>query len=177
MYVNRRKYMLDELKKRKMLLTWKAKFIMAVNSDDEDEQIKVRNIPKKDIYAQLEKYKFPKQIDGELIKLKDLAEVNEDDNNKAYDYLLSMSIYSLTIEKVEELQKEKGEVEVQYDILKAKTHLDLWREDLDQLEESYKSFIKNYWKAQGKEVEQDYLDSVAKKEKYSKKIKVKSKLF
>ena len=50
MYINRRKYMLDELKKRKMLLTWKAKFIMAVNSDDEDEQIKVRNIPKKDIY-------------------------------------------------------------------------------------------------------------------------------
>lgn len=176
LYVRRRKYMLSELKKRKMLLTWKAAFIVAVNSDDENENIKVRNVPKKDVYKQLEQRNFPKQINGDLIKLKDIVEITDDDANKAYDYLMSMAIYSLTQEKVEELKKEQGEVESQYDILKDKTHLDLWLADLDKLEESYKIFDKNYWKSLGKDVEQEYTTSVAMKKKNSKKFKMKAKI-
>lgn len=174
-YVKRRKNMLAELKREKMLLTWRAKFILAVNTDDEDEHIEVRNTSKSNIYKQLEKHKYPKKIGEDLVKLKDIeGEISEDENARAYDYLLGMSIYSLTKEKVEELTKKRGDIEAEYDTLKAKTHLDLWLEDLDKLEEVYETFNKNYWKSLGKNVQQDYINSVAKKQKSNKKFKAKS---
>jgi len=49
--------------------------------------------------------------------------------------------------------------------------LDLWLEDLDKLDESYKVFTKNYWKSLGKEVENEYISSVAMKKKHSKNLK------
>lgn len=56
----------------------------------------------------------------------------------AYDYLLSMPIYSLTRERVELLQKERQEKETELNRLLAQTPKDLWRADLDAFEQGWR---------------------------------------
>jgi hypothetical protein len=67
----------------------------------------------------------------------------EDDVNSSdhgYDYLLSMPIWNLTMEKVESLLKEKLDKETQVKILIDQTILDLWRIDLDIFSEKWDEF-------------------------------------
>jgi DNA gyrase/topoisomerase IV subunit B len=174
LYVKRRKYMLDRLKADKMLITWKAKFIMGVISEDNDEKIYVNKRSKKNIYEQLEQKEFPKEIDGNLVKLKDIEQTLDDNvNEKAYNYLLSMSIYNLTQEKIDELLKNKADIEAEYETLKAKTHLDLWNEDLDNLENAYSDFTKHYWKSVGIDAENEFMQADQKRNKKKKTIKIK----
>ena len=60
--------------------------------------------------------------------------------SQGYDYLLSMKIWSLTMEKVKALTFERDEKRKELDILAAKTPEDLWLEDLDALEVALDSF-------------------------------------
>ena len=59
---------------------------------------------------------------------------------------VKMPIYNLTKEKVDELKKEKGNVEHELNSLKSKTNRDLWNEDLDEFLVSYKKFMDSYYK-------------------------------
>ena len=54
--------------------------------------------------------------------------------DKGYDYLLSMKIWSLTMEKVAELNKQRDAKRTELDLLNAKTAEMLWLDDLDALE-------------------------------------------
>ncbi|NMR96209.1 hypothetical protein HKB01_02810, partial [Vibrio parahaemolyticus] len=51
-----------------------------------------------------------------------------------YEYLLSMSIGTLTLEAVQKLLAEKAEKEKEFEILKATPSKSLWLKDLDELE-------------------------------------------
>lgn len=51
-----------------------------------------------------------------------------------YDYLLTMQIYSLTYERVEQLRKQQQAKEVELDAYRRKTPHQLWLDDLDELE-------------------------------------------
>ena len=55
-----------------------------------------------------------------------------------YDYLLSMPIWSLTKERIERLQKQIGEREVEIDTLSKLTPQDIWRKDLDDFIQEWK---------------------------------------
>jgi DNA topoisomerase-2 len=76
---------------------------------------------------------------------KNELEVNEGENGDDavtgsvtdYDYLLSMPIYSLTMERVNLLNAEKEAKEAELNALLKKTAKDLWREDLDAFEEKW----------------------------------------
>ncbi|KAJ8331328.1 DNA topoisomerase 2 [Batrachochytrium dendrobatidis] len=57
--------------------------------------------------------------------------VQDDDPRQGYDYLLSMPIWNLTWEKVQQLQKEMQDREDEIKALIGKTIHDLWRFDLD----------------------------------------------
>lgn len=159
-----------------MYLTWKAKFIMAVVSDDPQIKIYVNKRSRKNIYEQLESHGFPKEIDKKLVHLKDIKELDEDENLKAYNYLLDMPIYNLTEERIKKLLDEKEKKDAEYNILKEKTPVGLWIDDLDELEIVYNDFIKKFWKDQGKENEQEYLDQVKKRETRKNRVKPKLKL-
>merc|ERR1719410_3150306 len=54
--------------------------------------------------------------------------------SQGYKYLLSMSLSSLTMEKVEELLKKKDDTVKEVNDLKQKAVKDLWRDDLDELD-------------------------------------------
>ena len=60
--------------------------------------------------------------------------------SQGYDYLLSMKIWSLTMEKVHALTAERDEKRNELEILMAKTPEDLWLEDLEALEDALDSF-------------------------------------
>ena len=62
------------------------------------------------------------------------------DLSKGYDYLLSMKIWSLTWEKVAQLQAELDEKQAQVTTLRGKSPGDLWLEDLDALEVALDEF-------------------------------------
>ena len=66
----------------------------------------------------------------------DIAADESDDANASYDYLLSMPLWNLTLEKVEDLVTEKEEKEAEVALLRGATDKDLWFTDLDALEEN-----------------------------------------
>jgi len=60
----------------------------------------------------------------------------------SYEYLLSMQMRSMTVEKLAELKKEVDRLENEIAVLTAKTDQVLWREDLTAFRAAYKKFLK-----------------------------------
>ena len=67
-------------------------------------------------------------------------EIAPDSLDRGYDYLLSMKIWSLTMEKVQSLTAERDSKKDELDVLSAKNSSDLWLADLDALEEALDVF-------------------------------------
>ncbi|CAM9132193.1 unnamed protein product [Discosporangium mesarthrocarpum] len=53
--------------------------------------------------------------------------------SKGYDYLLSMKLWSLTLEKVRQLEEELGAKTIEMERLKATSEAGMWLQDLDKL--------------------------------------------
>ena len=114
LYQKRKDYLLETLEKQLKIINWKVKFILMIV----EKKLEINNKKKQEIEAQLEKNKFPK-------------------NDDSYNYLLSMPIYNLTQEKIDELKKQEIEKQSEFDTLIGKTPETLWLVDLEDLEESY----------------------------------------
>ena len=125
------------------LLSTRARFILDVIND----VVKVRNVPKADIIKRLEELKYPKMV-ANGIGLIDLdkmtAKQMADSSYGSYDFLISMPIYNLTKEKVDDLLKDKEELQTQLATLQKKTNKDLWEEDLKLFESEYKKHMDEY---------------------------------
>jgi DNA topoisomerase-2 len=119
-YEKRKEYQLDILEHQLNLLSWKVKFISMVI----DKKIEINNKKKSEIEEKLESKKFP-----QLSATKD--------SKPSYDYLLSMPIYNLTFEKIEELKKQQENKQSEYDDLKSKSVETIWLEELESLKEQY----------------------------------------
>jgi DNA topoisomerase-2 len=87
-----------------------------------EKKLEINNKKKLEIESQLEKNKFPRIDDS-------------------YNYLLTMPIYNLTNEKIEELKKQENEKQTEFNSLKEKTPDKLWLYDLNILEETYDKWI------------------------------------
>lgn len=111
-YIDRKNYMLKVYEYELSLISYKVKFIKEIIK----ETIVINNKTKKYIEDILTTKKYPKL---------------GDDNN--YDYLLKMNLYSLTKEKIIELEKELDNKQTLYDTLKNKHHLQIWKDELDEL--------------------------------------------
>jgi DNA topoisomerase-2 len=103
---------MDEIDKELNILEWKMKFIKGVI----DGTIIVNNQTKEKISQQLVDLEFPK-----------LSE------NKSYDYLLTMPIYSLSKEKIDELQNKIDNLEEELEKIEATTELQQWKKELIEL--------------------------------------------
>lgn len=124
LFQKRKDHQLDILEHQLKIISYKVKFIMMVV----DKKLDVNNKKKTEIEDKLEKHKFPR-----LGKSKD-------DPKVSYDYLLSMPIYNLTFEKIEELKKQEHEKQTEYDDLSSKTPEDIWIGELDILESKYEKW-------------------------------------
>lgn len=146
LYVKRKAFLEGDMKRRLAILSAKARFIL----DIIEKRITVNNKPKAEIIEQLRKLKYPVMIDKELVDLETLAKGPDGMREEGdYNYLISMPIYSLTKEKVEELIRERDELDKELAVLLARTPGDLWKSDLDEFEVEYAKFMKSYYKDQG----------------------------
>lgn len=142
-YDARRTHLINEAGRILALISVKVQFIRAII----DGTIKINNVPRAEIEAQLREQEFPLMLDGKLVKPVDLATKQDADRTDAnYNYLVSMPIYNLTKEKIEELMAECDRVNVDLLALTAKTSGDLWMADLDEFMEDYERFTKAYFK-------------------------------
>jgi len=143
-YEARKEAVLKKLNGELLRLSNRARFILAVIHDE----IKIRNVPKQDVLLQLEKAGYD-LMPNEKKKKKETEQEEEDNDkeeetlskkqkhmkelSKGYDYLLSMPMYSLTKEKVDELKKQQEKKSHEIKTLTDTTVKQLWLTDLDDL--------------------------------------------
>jgi len=143
------KHILNNLEQLLLILDNKVRFILGVVNGE----IVVSNRKKAELLIELQQKGFTpmprkgKSAEPQVAGAND-EEEQEDDNNTReqetgsvegvkrgdYEYLLSMSIGTLTLEAVQKLLAEKAEKEKEFEILKATPSKSLWLKDLDELE-------------------------------------------
>ncbi|KAE8670742.1 DNA topoisomerase 2 [Hibiscus syriacus] len=141
-YVKRRKHVLDTLELELLKMDNKVRFILDVVKGD----IIVNNRKRADLFLELKEKgftPFPKKkkvveiavagdIDGE--EPEDNFEASAAAIESDYDYLLSMAIGTLTLEKVRELIADKDKLQHEVEYWRKSTPKTLWLNDLDELE-------------------------------------------
>jgi len=109
-YVKRKEYITKRLQRELEILTSKARFIKEYINGDLD----INKRSKDYIISVLEKHDYPK-------------------DDSSYDYLLRLPIYSLTSEKIKELEEQCHKKEKELAFILSKSPEDLWRIDLNDL--------------------------------------------
>ena len=127
MYQKRKDYQLDILEYQLKIISFKVKFILMIV----EKKLEINNKKRIEIENTLESHNFSK------------FGKNKDDTKLSYDYLLTMPIYNLTQEKINELQKQHNEKETEYNKLHKKSIQSIWLEELDELEILYEKWYQN----------------------------------
>jgi DNA topoisomerase-2 len=120
LYLKRKEYLLNILKYEVKKISNKVKFILMIIN----KELKINNRPKAAIEEDLITHKF-KKFDGN------------------YNYLLTMPIHNLTMEKINELKKQQEDKENEYNELEKLTPENIWLMELEKLEKEYNKWIKN----------------------------------
>ena len=154
-YKERKDLMLSNIQIEIDKINEKVRFLEYQN--DNTHELKVQHCTKKSLIEILEKYNFKKlggkvqkkmynKITGNAnedldISSQDDTDKSEDMNNKAsYNYLINMPIYSLTIDKLEQLRKELPPLLEKYNKLDSTTIQTLWFNDLTEIENELDKF-------------------------------------
>jgi DNA topoisomerase-2 len=149
MYVKRKahymKFLINELE----ILKYKVKYI----KDVLDDKVIVAKKKRDEVIEQLAKGGYPKLSKN----------LNATNDEKSYDYLASMLLWSLTSEKIEELQNEYDEKKKEYDDYNSTTEIELWKREIVEFKTSYAAWLKE----KSERNEDD--DDTKKKKKKSKK--------
>ena len=118
-YVKRKKYIIDALKRELMLLSNKARYITEIVTD----VIDLRKKKKQDIMEMLAERKY--------------AIIDEDDE---YKYLVKMSMDMVNEENIEKLLNDKNCKETALEIAEKTSEDDMWIQDLNALSAEYNKF-------------------------------------
>ncbi|KAM7265027.1 hypothetical protein ACFE04_002710 [Oxalis oulophora] len=137
-YVERKKVQLGTLELELLKLDNKVRFILAVVSGE----IIVNNRKKAELLIELQGKgftPFPKTTKTAGPEIAGATDVDPQENEKDpedgdYDYLLSMQISSLTLEKVQQLCSQRDRMNQEVELMRQSTPKSLWSRDLDALE-------------------------------------------
>lgn len=145
-YHRRRRHMINVMEKELCLISNKMRFILEVV----EGQLVIAKRTKANIYEDLKLHGFEtlEQIEAKFDTKNPTREgevpddgvvvekrVDEDDGDDMnYNYLLSISLWGLTFEKVESLRKQRQSKATMLEDFKRKSAEDLWEEDLRNLE-------------------------------------------
>eukprot|EP00923_Selenidium_pygospionis_P034441 GHVN01060043.1.p1 GENE.GHVN01060043.1~~GHVN01060043.1.p1 ORF type:complete len:1130 (+),score=219.16 GHVN01060043.1:4464-7853(+) len=157
LYKKRKAYLLDKMEREHKILDAKVRFLLMVISD----QLKLSNKKKKTLIHELLNHGFEgmstiKKGALEMPKSETTEDANENNeeevdetvvvgqsgvvdspavaDGKDFDYLLSMPLWNLTMERVEALRQELEAKFAEMEKLRATTEEDLWESDLSALE-------------------------------------------
>lgn len=142
-YQRRKEHLVDQLKLVYDRLSNQARFVSMIIA----RELSVSNRKKADIVAELRARQFqafPKVVAKAKSVVDEAEEAPRDDEDadpaggtSDFDYLLSMSIYSLTKERVDRLLRERDETERQLTTLLGRSPQNLWDEDLTAFLEAW----------------------------------------
>lgn len=118
-YVVRKQHIIGKLSNELDLLKYKAKFIEYVL----DNKIVVFKQQKDKIISKIEEFEFPK-----------LALSKEE---KSYDYITNLSLFSLTKEKIDELKDKLKNKEQELTDIKSTNEIDMWKRELNEFKDAY----------------------------------------
>ena len=145
-------------------LKYKVKFINYVL----EKKIIINNKTKQSIIDKLVEFEFPK-----LSKNPD----DDDDDHKSYNYITSIPLFSLTSEKIDELNNEYKLKEEEFNNLTNMSPLQIWKSELKELMTEYKKWYKKNNEEYLKDLEDVYTKSKkAKNTKNTKKNTNKKKI-
>ncbi|KZT08970.1 type II DNA topoisomerase [Laetiporus sulphureus 93-53] len=149
-YQMRKDYMAKQLQSELDRLNNQARFVQMIV----EKRLVVANRKKADIVAELRQKEFlpiPKVSDakkaGETTEVVEQEDEDEEGaasssaptaNDKDYDYLLGMAIWSLTREKIDRLLQESRRKETELLTLLALTPIQIWQMDLDKFLEEWR---------------------------------------
>jgi len=125
MYIKRKKIQLKKIDRELDILINKVKFIEGIINDKVD----LRKKTHEQMITHLEEHAFAK------------LHINFEIDEGTYEYLIHMPMYSLTVEKAEELKNKCDNKQNEYDVLLKKTIQEIWLEELDELTESYNKYL------------------------------------
>ncbi|KYQ90029.1 DNA topoisomerase II [Tieghemostelium lacteum] len=157
-YDMRKEFLCEKLLEEYNRLSNKARFILAVVN----KEIEINKVKKVDILKRLKEMKFDKilknanqstrkklkaksgknfeeedaiESDNEEERDEDEMEVDQDEDSKGYDYLLSLPLWSLTLERVKKIMEERDTKKQELDKLKSTPIKEIYLRDLEVLEE------------------------------------------
>jgi len=109
-YQKRKDYLIEQLKRELLVLSNRARFVKGII----EEKIKVNKVAKDKIIESLKALKFD-ELDG------------------SYNYLLNMPIYSLTLERYNELLKQVELKKADLEVIKKAEIREMYKKDLNEL--------------------------------------------
>ena len=147
-YEKRKEYFASELERDIDILANKKRFIIAVIQED----IQIRNVKKKNLIQELVRKNYTPMKNMTKIKstklqgvkgeaddvaqaVEEAEEVAAEEGEEGYNYLLSMPIWNLTYEKLEELKRQLENTERELESLRLKKIETMWNDDLDKFME------------------------------------------
>ncbi|OAF68460.1 hypothetical protein A3Q56_03822 [Intoshia linei] len=143
-YLIRKKYMVGLLTAEAKKYSNQARFIIEYSS----KKIVIDNVPRKKIIEILIDGKYdsdPIKKWNEKQKIENVDQSNEEeqDSNETHDfnYILNMSLWTLSKEKREELLKQKGDKLLELSNLEKLSAKDLWLSDLEEFLVAYRAFL------------------------------------
>ena len=118
-YQKRKDFIINQLKRELTILSNRARFIKGII----DSKIRVNKV-KKDVV------------------IKCLEELRFDKVDESFNYLLNMAIYSLTLERYEQLLKEVEEKKAELEEIKKADTRDMYKQDLVDLRKKLEKDLK-----------------------------------
>jgi DNA topoisomerase-2 len=125
-YEKRRLYLVKQLQNELTLLNSKIRFINEYINGTLDINRKSRDY----IISLLEERDYPK-LSSDLKE--DIDQEDGTGGAKSFDYLVKMPLISLSLEKIQELEKHRDTKQNELNTLQKKTDRDLWRDDLQNI--------------------------------------------
>ena len=143
-YQKRKDYMLKDEEEQMKRLDNKVRFILMVVNNE----LTISNRKKADIESDLDGFGFDRLTNSKKGKANQQQHDDEDSEDSSqstkssksgpkvsFDYLLSMPLWSLSLEKVQDLQKEYDAKKEAVRKIRGTKPTDMWLEDLDQFED------------------------------------------
>lgn len=125
LYEDRKEIMIEELEFEYLMASWRAKFVRDIISETIRSRIDKKPVPRSSWEEQLTTLHYPMMKTSYHSK-----------GDPTYSYLLEMPIYSLTEERIAQLEKEMDDCRAKLDALRGMSAADMWSSDLDRLEEA-----------------------------------------
>jgi len=101
------------------------------------KELEISGKKKNEIVKILKEFKFTPIEDIKAILDDGMLVESEDLSTTSYDYLLSLPMWSLSHEKIEDLKNEKDKIEKEFKSLELKGIKDIWKADLKEFLEKY----------------------------------------